>query len=208
MEPLITALKDEDTDVRWYAAGALGKLNDQRAVEPLIAALDDRRLVPSAVGALGSIGDERAVDPIIRLLTDEREDVRLNAAAALGSFGNHRVVLALARALSDSKAGWQVFLLSSLRKSLQKFLRSEANKPLRQRAVLDLIVALRHPSDLLPPMKTVFQAMDEAGVTPLELNDVLKDAERHVIDRVVKVLERIGGPDAERALAEYRARQK
>ena len=40
VEPLITALKDSDYSVRWYAAQALGKIGDARAVEPLIKALN------------------------------------------------------------------------------------------------------------------------------------------------------------------------
>ena len=40
-EPLIAALKDEDSRVRWRAANALGRLGDHRAVDPLIATLKD-----------------------------------------------------------------------------------------------------------------------------------------------------------------------
>ena len=39
--PLIQALKDEDSMVRWDAVDALGNLNDTRAVKPLIQALKD-----------------------------------------------------------------------------------------------------------------------------------------------------------------------
>ncbi|MCD6215119.1 MAG: HEAT repeat domain-containing protein, partial [Candidatus Desulfofervidus sp.] len=39
VEPLINALKDEASSVRWGAAGALGEIGDERAVEPLINAL-------------------------------------------------------------------------------------------------------------------------------------------------------------------------
>jgi HEAT repeat protein len=38
---LIAALKDSDKDVRRNAAGALGNINDPRAVEPLLAALKE-----------------------------------------------------------------------------------------------------------------------------------------------------------------------
>ncbi len=41
VEPLITALDDEDELVREGAAKALGMLGDKRAVEPLITALGD-----------------------------------------------------------------------------------------------------------------------------------------------------------------------
>jgi len=38
---LILALKDDDDSVRYYAAFALGEINDIRAVEPLIQILRD-----------------------------------------------------------------------------------------------------------------------------------------------------------------------
>ena len=40
--PLISALKDEDADVRRIAAQALGRLKDRRAIEPLVTVLTDR----------------------------------------------------------------------------------------------------------------------------------------------------------------------
>ena len=60
VEPLIQALKDEDSSVREGAAWALGKLNDTRAAEPLILALKDK---------------------------DEDPDVRWRAAEALTKLG-------------------------------------------------------------------------------------------------------------------------
>ncbi|MFN3699646.1 MAG: HEAT repeat domain-containing protein, partial [Dictyoglomus sp.] len=42
VEPLISALKDEDWYVREAAAYALGEIGDSRAVEPLISALKDK----------------------------------------------------------------------------------------------------------------------------------------------------------------------
>lgn len=41
VEPLITALGDEDSSVRVRAAEALGRIGDERAVEPLSTALND-----------------------------------------------------------------------------------------------------------------------------------------------------------------------
>ena len=44
MEPLIVALKDSDGKVHKFAAEALGKIGDAKAVEPLIVALKDSDL--------------------------------------------------------------------------------------------------------------------------------------------------------------------
>jgi HEAT repeat protein len=70
VEPLISALRDEDDDVREAAAEALGELGDSRAVKPLISALrDDRywRVRKAAAEALGEIGDERALEELERM---------------------------------------------------------------------------------------------------------------------------------------------
>jgi HEAT repeat protein len=96
VEPLIVAFEEEGWDVRNAAAGALGKIGDTRAVEPLIAALGDQRVRATAESlgytrerlvcwaaaeALGQIGDARAVEPLIAALGDQA--MRGPAAAAL-----------------------------------------------------------------------------------------------------------------------------
>jgi len=92
VEPLINALKDEASSVRWEAAGALGKIGEP-AVEPLINALkdEDSSVRWGAAEALGEIGDERAVEPLINALKDEDSDVRWKAAEALVKIGEPAV---------------------------------------------------------------------------------------------------------------------
>ena len=89
VEPLIAALKDKDSDVRYAAAKALGEIKDPRAVEPLIAALGDEssgvRL--AAAKSLGEIKDPRAVEPLSAALKDENKYVRRAAAHALDRLG-------------------------------------------------------------------------------------------------------------------------
>ena len=41
MEPLIQSVNDQDWYVRWGAADALGKIGDNRALEPLTLLKDD-----------------------------------------------------------------------------------------------------------------------------------------------------------------------
>ena len=102
VEPLITALKnDEYSGVRWKAAEALSKIGAP-AVEALIGALrhhdDDVRW--KAAIALGEIGDPRAIDPLIMLLCDEDRFVKSHAALALGAMGEPAVI-PLLRALRE-----------------------------------------------------------------------------------------------------------
>ena len=62
LTPLIGELRkvDEPENVADVAAIALGLLGDTRAVDPLIAALQDDRLRQASATALGKIGDVRA----------------------------------------------------------------------------------------------------------------------------------------------------
>ena len=68
VEPLIAALIDDNPDFRNHAAQALGKIRDTRAVEPLIALLEDKNMGYFVEMALGDIGDKRAVEPLIAKL--------------------------------------------------------------------------------------------------------------------------------------------
>ena len=85
VEPLIAALKDENSGVRRIAAWALGVIQDPRAVEPLITALKDEysEVRWHAAWSLGEIQDPRAVEPLIEALKDEDSGVRLSAAWSL-----------------------------------------------------------------------------------------------------------------------------
>jgi len=93
VEPLISALKNEEiSGVRWKAAEALAMIGPA-SVGPLIDALqhpdDDVRW--KAAIALGEIGDPRAVDPLIRCLSDKDRFVIGRAALALGMIGKPAV---------------------------------------------------------------------------------------------------------------------
>jgi HEAT repeat protein len=70
------------------AVDALGAASDQRAVEPLIAALKNSKKLSvkeHVIDALGQLGDPRAIDPLIAKLQDRSDDfyIRKKAARAL-----------------------------------------------------------------------------------------------------------------------------
>lgn len=83
---LIEALKDENPQVRSYAALALGEIRDKKAVEPLMEILDDPspEVRRNAAYSLGEIGDIKAVEPLIELLKDEDVEVVRFTVIALG----------------------------------------------------------------------------------------------------------------------------
>ena len=100
---LIKALRDKDRIIRQDAANALGKIGDERAIEPLIKVLGDSNefVRGAATGALGEIGDVRAVLPLIQALEDDGWGVAKAAAEALGNIGDTRAVEPLIKALKD-----------------------------------------------------------------------------------------------------------
>ena len=72
-----------DPSMRRAAADALGSIGSERAVEPLLARLEDNSSVRSAAAnALGSIGSERAVEPLLARLEDINSSVRRRRSCA------------------------------------------------------------------------------------------------------------------------------
>ncbi|HID99598.1 MAG TPA: hypothetical protein EYP59_04825, partial [Thiotrichaceae bacterium] len=104
---LIELLKDENADVRNYAAKALGYLGDSKTVDALIALLKDENIKVrnSATKALGNLGDSKAIEPLILLLKDENAQMRNSAIQALVNFNDAKVVKALITLLKDENHG-------------------------------------------------------------------------------------------------------
>lgn len=110
VEPLISALKDSDVDVRQRAASALEKIADARAVEPFIIALKDidtdvRRC---AASALEKIGDARAVESLIGALKDSDSDcytLAISGLVKLGGIAVEQLIIALKD--SDAKVRYR-----------------------------------------------------------------------------------------------------
>jgi HEAT repeat protein len=87
VEPLVRAMQDEsrNSDIRSRAALCLGKTGDARAIQPLLAALDDeaqpvRSLAPQALAEMG----ESVLEQVIPLLRHQSARVRLGATRAVG----------------------------------------------------------------------------------------------------------------------------
>jgi HEAT repeat protein len=96
---------DESSRVNLGASAALAAIGE-RALAPLIAALDEKRPPPHAgwsrywvAEALGLLGDPRAVEPLIIALTDPEKAVREGAAEALGRLGDARALIPLKQLL-------------------------------------------------------------------------------------------------------------
>jgi bilin biosynthesis protein len=92
VDPLIRALKIPDCQVRWgvgLVAWILGKIGDNRAVEPLIQALQHSEPIAreEAAWALGEIKDVRASESLLQALRDSETAVQREAAKALEKMG-------------------------------------------------------------------------------------------------------------------------
>ena len=85
-------------------------LEDERAVEPLIKLLKDKKpkVRISAIKALEVIEDERAVSPIIMCLEDGEKEVKIEALNALAVFAGKEVISALKKKTSDPEIGERV----------------------------------------------------------------------------------------------------
>lgn len=105
VEPLIHSLWiNASPEIRGASAVVLGRIRDDRAVEPLMAALEDGEeyVRRASAKALGALRDDRAVEPLIKVLDEDGEDsVRLAAAWALGEIGDPRAVYPLIDAFRD-----------------------------------------------------------------------------------------------------------
>ena len=103
VKKLIKVLRDTELDlqIRRTSMQALVRLQDSRAVEPLIDLLTDEtsRLRADAASALGRLKDGRATGPLIATLTDIK--LRRASATALGRIGGESATQALVGVLTD-----------------------------------------------------------------------------------------------------------
>ncbi len=92
--------------VRGTAIYTLGEMRETRAVEPLIAMLQDpdQHVRQIAARALGKIGDKRAEEPLIGVLSQTSENVMVRCAAAwaLGKVGGPHAYQVLKRTAASS----------------------------------------------------------------------------------------------------------
>lgn len=107
LDVIIPKLKEKNADVRWRAAVALGRIGDDRAIEPLIPALKDKDYIRNeaekaietiCTDAVKRIGAD-AVKPLIGALNDESPRVRSSVARILGRIQDDKSVHALIEAL-------------------------------------------------------------------------------------------------------------
>jgi HEAT repeat protein len=116
---LIAALEDQARPAyqRVNAASALGRINDERVVEPLIAALrdDDEDVRVAAIDALGYLEYAKAVKPLLAVMAvepllaashdDPVPEVRRKAIGELATIDDQRAFDAVAHYVRESGEG-------------------------------------------------------------------------------------------------------
>jgi HEAT repeat protein len=100
----IKQLNSEDSQTCIAAAKELGRLGDKRAVEPLIACLNNTSIKnpfikSAAAEALGQIGDPRAVEPLIECLKSREFILYRPTIEALDKIGDKRAAEPLSKFL-------------------------------------------------------------------------------------------------------------
>lgn len=105
-DAFVEALSAERPELRMAAANALGRLDERRAVPPLLDLLSDpdHRVRARVARACGTLADARAVDPLASLLADDSVEVRREAASALAAIGDDRAFRVLTDHADDSSA--------------------------------------------------------------------------------------------------------
>lgn len=136
MDFFIAGLNDQDEHVRGWAAEALGKLRDTRAIIPLIKALaDENHYVCFNVAiALKNFPTEQLLNHLIRALQDPEHQIRRRVCKLMGELSEQRFTEALISTIKDQDSQVRYEAVEALRK-----LRNPA-------AILPLISALDDPS--------------------------------------------------------------
>ncbi|OLB03298.1 MAG: HEAT repeat domain-containing protein [Nitrospirae bacterium] len=137
VEPLIKQLRD--WDIRKYAIRALGKIKDERVLDPLLAQLRSDEFKEDATEALVELG-QPAVEKLVAALKDKDENVRKQAVIALGRIKDSGAVEALIERLQDKD--WFIRLTAAAAlETIGDERGREAIKPLLQDP--DLVVKMR-----------------------------------------------------------------
>ena len=96
VDAMLEELKHPSYVVRRRAAESLGGFKERKAVDPLIAILENRDEMKSiraaAAFSLGALKDERASAPLLTALEDENAEIRLQAVAALGKLKDAKAI--------------------------------------------------------------------------------------------------------------------
>ncbi len=186
VQPLISALNDDDIMVRVYSARSLGRIGHSDVIQPLTVLLNDKHVMirGEASWALGETGNSIAVQPLLKALKDKDLAVRNRAAGALGKINSPDAIQPLINTLEDNS--------ESVRRSAAEAL----GKTNCSESVAALIFALNNSDPVL--RSRICWILGTIGnpeaVKPLI--STLEDGDRNVRNDAVTALGKIGAQEA------------
>src|SRR5262249_28612608 len=88
------ALKDPNSDVRYYVVLTLGRMQAREALDGLVPLLKDLepRVAEAAFNALADMGDRRFVPKLLEFIDDEQSAYRRVAISRIGDFRDGRAL--------------------------------------------------------------------------------------------------------------------
>ena len=199
--PLIEVLRTGTRQAQYMAVQILGKMNDRRAVEPLIVLLKNTHheyIRAATAEALGNLKDPRATDPLLRCMKDPHDVVRLKATFALGGMDDIRVVPPLMAALGDSVTGVRASALVSLDRIWPKVTEDVQKREILngiEQAAVDTSAAVRYVAVQL------LGSMGDRKAVPI-LIESLKDEHRPIRKKAAQSLGELGDQRAVAPLKE------
>jgi len=103
LNPIISALGDNNRNVRVVAARLLGEMKNPKATIPLIQALEDPEadVREAAAEALKKIKDPKAIAPLVHALKSNNAHVREYVVKTLGAFQDHRAIEPMMDVIND-----------------------------------------------------------------------------------------------------------
>jgi len=133
VDPLIEALKDKEGAVRKFAANLLGRLKDQRALDPLGMALYDLHhdVGKIAAEALVNFGGA-SFEILVEALDHSEMWIRVHSIDVLTKFTDERVALILLEMLNDPEREVQRHVIEAMGN-----LRDERTRPALQKIASD-----------------------------------------------------------------------
>ena len=180
VDGLIKALEyEKDRQVQCDAAKALGKIGDERAVEPLINALKnkDGNVRRESAEALGKIGDTRAVEPLVKAL-------------GYGSYGPESIVVESLVKIGKPTVEPLIQAMKDKNKYVRKGVVYVLFEIGEERAVEPLVKALGDEYDDV--CKVAGDALVKIGAPAVEpliqaSQDENKDVRRKAVEALVKI---------------------
>jgi len=155
---LVRTLRHGEPEARQQAAYALGQIGSERAVRPLVEALQEdgsEQVRATAVSALEEIESERGVELLLRSLRSGAPEGQWHAAEALGQLGRREEVRERLEQMVDSRTLTPQMLYALGRAYL------EARQLVQAEQVLDRLGAKFPQAREAPPVQTAKQLLAE-----------------------------------------------